>query len=82
MKQEGVYKVDVAMLNALGVNTASLASTSIRLYGNGGGMLDESVNAQNDDDLKENAIAMFDGGDGVFNNNDYFLFYAPGTTRW
>ncbi len=82
VKQEGVYKVDVAMLNALGVNTASLASTSIRLYGNGGGMLDESVNAQNDDDLKENAIAMFDGGDGVFNNNDYFLFYAPGTTRW
>lgn len=82
VKQEGVYKVDIALLNALGVNTANLTSASIRLYGNGGGMLDESVNAQNDDDLTENAIAMFDGGDGVFNNNDYFLFYAPGTARW
>jgi hypothetical protein len=74
VKQEGVYKVDVAFLNALGVNTANLASASIRLYGNGGMM--------GVDDLAENAIDMYDGGDGVFDNNDYFLFYAPPSSKW
>ncbi len=34
------------------------------------------------DDLAENAIMMVDGGDGIFNGTDYFLFYAPGPDRW
>jgi hypothetical protein len=25
---------------------------------------------------------MNDGGDGLFNGSDYFLFYAPGPHRW
>lgn len=96
VKQEGIYKVDLALLNSLGVNTTNLSSATIRLYGNGGGMLPESLNSSNSlnscnscacnscyqDDLTENAIEMIDGGDGLFNGNDYFLFYAPGTQRW
>lgn len=82
IKQEGVYKVDVAQLSALGIPTGNLPSASIRLYGNGGGMIDENNASPRPDDLFENPVEMVDGGDGIFNGNDYFLFYAPGPHRW
>ena len=82
VKQEGIYKIDIPFLNSLGINTANLPSASIRLYGNGGGMLDENNAVPRQDDLFENAIEVFDGGDGVLNGNDYFLFYAAGPNHW
>ncbi|MES2372487.1 MAG: type IX secretion system sortase PorU [Bacteroidota bacterium] len=82
VKQEGVYKVDMALLNTLGITTSNLGSATIKLYGNGGGMLDENNAIQRPDDLFENPIEMNDGGDGLFNGSDYFLFYAPGPHRW
>jgi hypothetical protein len=82
VKEAGVYKVDVALLNKLGVNTNSLGSSSIRLYGNGGGMLPEACNGPVSDDLQENAIQVIDGGDGVFNGSDYFLFFSTGPDTW
>ena len=78
----GIYRVDAALLRSLGVNLAGLSSANIRLYGNGGGMLSEPCNGAYADDLRENAIDMEDGGDGVFNEGDYFLFYAPGPHHW
>ncbi len=82
VKQEGIYKVDIPLLTALGIATTNLSSASIRLYGNGGGMLDENNAVSRPDDLFENPIEMSDGGDGIFNGADYFLFYAPGPNRW
>ena len=82
VKQEGMYKVDMAMLNSLGVSTSALSSASIRLYGNGGSMLPESNATARIDDLFENSIEMVDGGDGLFNGTDYFVFYAPGPNNW
>lgn len=82
VKEAGIYKVDVAMLNKLGVNTNNLSSASIRLFGNGGAMLPEACKGLKNDDLLENAILVNDGGDGIFNNNDYFLFFAPGPDIW
>lgn len=80
--QAGVYKVDLAFLASLGIGTNNLSSASIRLYGNGGGMLDEDNAGVRPDDLAENSLDMVDGGDGIFNGQDYFLFYAPGPHRW
>ena len=82
LKQAGVYKVDVNMLTALGINTSNLSSASIRLYGNGGGMLEENNAQPRTDDLFENSIEVIDGGDGIFNGTDFFIFYAPGPHRW
>ena len=82
LKESGVYKVDVAFLSGLGFSTSNLASGSIRLFGNGGAMLSESNADIPIDDLMENAIQMVDGGDGLFNGNDYFLFYANGPDQW
>lgn len=81
IKDPGVYKVDGTFLNSLGLGT-NLSSAAIRLFGNGGAMLGENANAAYTDDLMENAIEVVDGGDGIFNTGDYFLFYAPGSSRW
>ena len=79
--KEGIYKIDVSFLSHLGINSTQSSST-IKLYGNGGGMLSENNSDGRIDDLTENAIEVFDGGDGFFNGNDYLLFYAPGPNRW
>ncbi len=78
----GVYKMDITFLNSLGVNTSSLSSGSIRLFGNGGNMLSESNAGPWTDDLVENAIQVVDGGDGVINGSDYVLFYSNGPDEW
>ncbi len=82
ISREGVYKIDLPFLNSLGINTSGMSSSSIRLFGNGGAMLDENNVKPRQDDLFENPVEMFDGGDGIFNGSDYLLFYAPGPNRW
>jgi hypothetical protein len=82
VKQTGVYKIDVPFLTKLGIATQNLSSTSIRLYGNTERMLPEAASGIKTDDLEENAVEMVDGGDGVFNGNDFFLFYANGPDVW
>jgi len=82
IKETGIYKIDVSFLASLGFTTSNVSSGAIRLYGNGGNMLSESNAEIPIDDLAENAIMMIDGGDGIFNGADYFLFYAPGPDRW
>src|SRR5688572_15117203 len=82
IRDPGIYKLDISFLNSLGVNTNSLSSASIRIYGNGGRMLEESNGGRWTDDLQENAIQIIDGGDGVINGADHILFFAPGPNEW
>ena len=82
VSQPGTYIIDLPFLNSLGINTINLASSSIRIFGNGGEMLSEACNGPKIDDLLENAIYINDGGDGIFNGSDYLLFYANGPDRW
>lgn len=82
VKEAGIYKIDIAFLNGLGINTSNLPSSAVKIYGNGGAMLPESGNGAKQDDLTENAIAVIDGGDGVINGTDYILLYAAGPNEW
>jgi len=82
VSKPGIYKIDIPFLSGLGINTNSLASSTIRLFGNGGGMLAESNSGPWQDDLVENAIQVVDGGDGLLNGSDHILFYAPGPDGW
>jgi hypothetical protein len=61
----------------MGLVSGNISSAAIRIFGNGGAMLPEWNAVPRPDDLQENAIEVVDGGDGVFNNNDYLIFYAP-----
>lgn len=77
----GVYKIDFAFLQSLGIS-GSISSANIRLVGNGGTLLSENNAVDRPLDLNENAIWVNDGGDGSFNSGDFFAFYCPGPTRW
>src|SRR5690349_6340411 len=70
----GIYKIDLNFLSSLGINTASITSSSIRLFGNGGQMLPEKPINTKPDDLIENALWIEDGGDGRLNGSDFILF--------
>ena len=75
----GVFRLSRSFLNNIGVNTNADPRT-IKIYGNGGRML-PLINFENDQfDPVENAIKFVGEEDGVFNSNDYILFYAEGPT--
>ncbi len=80
--QEGIYKVDIPLLNALGFAGNSFSSTTIQLFGNGGAILPENNAIPRINDLAENNIEIVDGGDGLLNGTDYILFYAAGPNSW
>lgn len=82
VQQTGVYKVDGAFLQKLGIMANGIPSASIRVHGYGGAMLPEDNSTPIPDDLPELAIWVEDGGDGSFNGSDYFLFYAEGPDTW
>ena len=80
--KDGIYKIDKSFLTSCGINTNGLNPAHIHIYGNGDGMLPEKNNIPRTDDLAENAIFIQGEADGVFNDNDYILFYAWGPHRW
>ena len=82
VRNDGIYKLDVAYLQACGISTNNLNSNHIHVLGNGLGMLSENNSDFRGDDLLNNAIQVFDGGDGVFDGNDYLLFYGFGPHVW
>jgi len=81
VSEAGVYKLDAAFLNSLGI-TGSIPSASLRVFGRPGGMLPESAGALPVDDLQELAISVVDGGDGTISGNDYAVFYSDGPHQW
>jgi len=80
----GVYKIDMAALNSMGLVPAGgvTASDKIRLFGSGGAMLPEAVGEQRPSAFTENALLINDGGDGILSGQDFIIFYAPGPHRW
>lgn len=82
VKNTGIYKIDLPFLQNLGFKQGTILSSSVRLFGNTVGMLPEKNSASRPDDLTENALMVFDGGDGVLNGSDYLLFYAQGLDVW
>jgi hypothetical protein len=79
---DGIYQLTFSDLQSLGMPTTDLSSNSIRVFGNGGGYLPFNNSEPRIDDLEENNIEVFDGGDGVFNTGDYILFYGQSPHRW
>ena len=78
----GLYRIDVPLLKKLGISGNAISSASLRLFGTGGAMLNEKIAGNYIDDLPEVALLVNDGGDGIFNGDDYALFFAPGPDRW
>ena len=83
--ENAVYKIDYALLHSIIGSTAisSLNPQNIKIYGNGGEILSELNSDFHYDDLTENAIFVKDTGTiGVFDNDDYILFYGQSPNKW
>ena len=80
--QTGMYKLDKAYLDGLGISTSSIDPRTIKIYGNGGGMLAEAIDSPRYNDLEENPIKVLGEDDGSFDVNDAVIFYAEGPHKW
>jgi hypothetical protein len=78
----GIYQIDRDYLVDLGVNVDGLSTSSIHIYGNGGGRLPERVGDERFDDLTQNAITIIGGEDGRLDDGDRIIFYAEGPDAW
>jgi hypothetical protein len=82
VEKSGVYKISKGFLKQLGINLNGIDPKKLQLFGNGGRMLPLSNAIYYPSDLTENAIQIIGESDGVFNNDDYILFYAEGVDTW
>lgn len=79
----GIYKISVNDFESNGVQVRGKSIASLALFGNGGGPLPERNDVPRISDLAENAIYVADeNNDGIFNNNDYILFFAEAANVW
>ncbi|MCS6988050.1 MAG: type IX secretion system sortase PorU [Chloroherpetonaceae bacterium] len=78
LREEGVYRLDRAYLESIGINPNSVDPRKIKIYFNGGEELDSRVNAPTIPDLREQAIFVSGESDGRFDAGDFVLFYAKG----
>ncbi len=82
IEKSGVYRISKSFLQSLGFDAGKVDPRRIKIYGNGGRMLPLANNIYYPEDLIENAIQIAGESDGVFNNEDYILFYAEGVNNW
>jgi len=80
--QQGVYKLDYTTLQAMGVDMSALNPNQIRVFGNPSGALPEKNGTARYDDLSEMAIYVSGANDGIFDEDDFVLFYGQEPTRW
>ena len=78
----GVFKIDNALLQKMGVSTRDIDPRNIKIYGNGGGLLPQRNSDFRHDDLVENALWVIGQDDGVFDSEDAIVFYAKGPHDW
>lgn len=82
IEKSGVYKISLNFLKELGLNLNGIDPKKIKIYGNGGKMLPLANETFYQADLAENAIQIQGESDGIFNNDDYILFYGEGIYNW
>ncbi|QDP86176.1 type IX secretion system sortase PorU [Chryseobacterium sp. SNU WT5] len=76
--KSGVFKITAKFLRDNGLNPSNINPKNFRIYGNGGLMLPEHNTDFRYSSLQENAIQVTGEDDGVWNEEDYALFYAQG----
>lgn len=78
----GIFKIDQAYLKSIGLDPSSVDPRQIRIFGNGGGMLPQSLSQPRHDDLIENHIYVAGEQDGKFDAEDYVLIFGQGPDTW
>ena len=84
VESAGLYKLSYSFLkDDLGIsNIDNINPNEIKILGNTGGPLPESIAAIKSESLSEIAVLIDGADDNSFDANDYILFYAEGPDRW
>lgn len=82
VEKSGVYRISKTFLQGLGMKLNNIDPRRISIYGNGGRMVPMRNVVDYPADIAENAIYFEGEADGVFDNQDYILFYAEGVDNW
>ncbi|MBX2967463.1 MAG: type IX secretion system sortase PorU [Cyclobacteriaceae bacterium] len=80
VEKNGVYKIDQALFRKMGF-PSNTDPRNIKIYTHGAGMLPQLNSAPRPNDLVECTIFVEGESDGVFNQQDYILFYAEGADK-
>ena len=89
----GVFEGSKALVLRISHNTLSKEEVVVRLleeetpitikiFNNGGYILDWTASKERPNDLVENSIVVEGEDDGSFDNNDQILFYGRGVNFW
>ncbi len=79
--ENGIYKIDRAMLIQAGVSINSLDPRTLRIFSGGGKVL-PLYNSDTFLELEEMAIYVSGEEDGTFDAEDFILFYGWSTNDW
>jgi len=83
VSKTGIHKITYSDFSSLGINLSNLNTSNIALFGNGGLILPERTSDFVYDDVNEVPIQVVDvDNDGIFENEDYVLFYGIGIIGW
>ena len=80
--QDGMYQLSYSDLETLGLPVNSLDPATIKIYGNGGGIVPENNSDDRLDDLNEIAISVSGENDGSFDSGDRITFYGESPHKW
>jgi len=76
VEKSGVYKLTGEFLSDLGMDLSSLNPNQLKVVGHGGNMLPLTNEENLYYDPPQVSIKVVGGEDGIFNNDDYILFYG------
>ncbi|MDF3029078.1 MAG: hypothetical protein K0S23_3385 [Fluviicola sp.] len=79
---DGIFQMNRAFFESMGVDIENLDPKTINLYGNADGRLSELNSDPYHDDLRKNSIQFVGNSDTTFDENEYFLFFGAGPNRW
>lgn len=82
VQRSGVYRISRGFLQQMGINVNQIDPRNIKIYGHGGRMAPLLNSIPYAADPVENAIYIEGESDGIFDANDFILFYAEGTDTW
>ena len=83
VENDGIYQLTYSDFQELNISINNIDISSIKLYGNGGGMLPNLNSDYRYSDLQQNAIYIYDNNNnGIFNTEDYLLFFGQSPHQW
>src|SRR5690606_1032837 len=77
IKKSGIFRLDKSFFDQNGIPT-NFDPRTLKIYGNGGRMLNENAGDFRYGALQQNAIQDVGEEDGVFKQGDNVIFYAKG----